>query len=684
MATPFSSSIVKIKTKLLPRWPASVNATAPIVSTKANGAVTLSYDSSSLPLAGGLPGTAKVLFRDGTSYSEIAATGIAFGTIANDRIVGNVSGGTAAPIGLTAAQVAALLPTMTGDTGTGGVVGFVPAPPAGSAAAGKYLKADGTFAVPPGAVSSVAGRTGAIVLDAPDVGFTPAGTSAVATTVDARLKCTVNVFDFMTAAQIADVKAGTQALDVSSAIQAALNYRFASISGLGGRALEVVFPPGIYKCANRLTVSNTSIRIVGSGLRNTTLIFSSATASQAGVSISQDSYIYSTDITNLTIRTSIDQPNNDALTVTYPYADSGKEILFTATNVEVDGGSSDGFYWLNGIVMSYCWNATLFSCNVRGKNPGAVGVISGSNMQVAFKILGSVPPDFGGCTGMSINRCYSQYSVYSVRNMSDSEGVVINSCLFISSNYGVYWSVATSNYPNVFIVASHISSYIACCVFGDVQQLFVNGNLFYKRPDSTQNWNGIYLSGVFDSTFSNNVFIGYKGTATGTANAFAFAGGVSTADNIISGNIAVSVNYFVDLASITSVNVFSNNYLASNNTPSGWITNSSGTAIWKNNYPENIGADVGYSVITGATPSVGGTISENFRLTNGGATTVTNFTNGYVGQVLYIVAQDNNSTVQHNAGMLLKGGVNFAMASGNCLTLVRDSATTWREMSRSA
>jgi hypothetical protein len=48
--------------------------------------------------------------------------------------------------------------TMTGDTGTGGLRGVVPAPGAGDAAAGKFLKADATWAVPAGgggAVSSV-------------------------------------------------------------------------------------------------------------------------------------------------------------------------------------------------------------------------------------------------------------------------------------------------------------------------------------------------------------------------------------------------------------------------------------------------------------------------------------------------------------------------------------------------
>ena len=42
---------------------------------------------------------------------------------------------------------------MVGDSGTGGVAGLVPAPPAGSAAAGDYLSAAGTWTAPPTAVT---------------------------------------------------------------------------------------------------------------------------------------------------------------------------------------------------------------------------------------------------------------------------------------------------------------------------------------------------------------------------------------------------------------------------------------------------------------------------------------------------------------------------------------------------
>ncbi|RTL49776.1 MAG: DUF2793 domain-containing protein [Bradyrhizobiaceae bacterium] len=80
--------------------------------------------------------------------SNIALSALA--TQANNTFVGNVSGSTASPSALSATQVTGALAAMVGDTGSGGTKGLVPAPGAGDAAAGKFLKADGTYAVPPG------------------------------------------------------------------------------------------------------------------------------------------------------------------------------------------------------------------------------------------------------------------------------------------------------------------------------------------------------------------------------------------------------------------------------------------------------------------------------------------------------------------------------------------------------
>lgn len=48
-------------------------------------------------------------------------------------------------VALGSTSLAGSVPIMVGDTGSGGAAGQVPAPPAGSAALGEYLSADGTF-----------------------------------------------------------------------------------------------------------------------------------------------------------------------------------------------------------------------------------------------------------------------------------------------------------------------------------------------------------------------------------------------------------------------------------------------------------------------------------------------------------------------------------------------------------
>ncbi len=58
------------------------------------------------------------------------------------------------PEDATATEATALLDALVGDTGTGGTKGLAPAPASGDAAAGKFLKADGTYAVPAGTAAT--------------------------------------------------------------------------------------------------------------------------------------------------------------------------------------------------------------------------------------------------------------------------------------------------------------------------------------------------------------------------------------------------------------------------------------------------------------------------------------------------------------------------------------------------
>jgi hypothetical protein len=83
------------------------------------------------------------------------------------------------------------------------------------------------------------------VTDASSLNWTQTGTGAQSRSVQDRLRDSVSVFDFMTAAQIADVRAGTALQDVTSAIQAAMNVSH-----------NVYCPAGTYKLSATLTVPN--------------------------------------------------------------------------------------------------------------------------------------------------------------------------------------------------------------------------------------------------------------------------------------------------------------------------------------------------------------------------------------------------------------------------------------------
>ncbi len=93
---------------------------------------------------------------DVTSVAD-GATTIAAGVVSNAKLAnmatqtfkGRTTAGSGSPEDLTATQATALINAMVGDAGAGGTKGLVPAPAAGDAAAGKYLKADGTWTVPP-------------------------------------------------------------------------------------------------------------------------------------------------------------------------------------------------------------------------------------------------------------------------------------------------------------------------------------------------------------------------------------------------------------------------------------------------------------------------------------------------------------------------------------------------------
>lgn len=82
------------------------------------------------------------------AFTDISGsvTNAMLSTVSTATFKGRTTSGTGAPEDLTATQATALLNNVVGDSGSGGTKGLVPAPASGDAAAGKFLKADGTWA----------------------------------------------------------------------------------------------------------------------------------------------------------------------------------------------------------------------------------------------------------------------------------------------------------------------------------------------------------------------------------------------------------------------------------------------------------------------------------------------------------------------------------------------------------
>ena len=80
------------------------------------------------------------------------------------------------------------------------------------------------------------------------------------------------------------------------------------------------------------------------------------------------------------------------------------------------------------------------------------------------------------------------------------------------------------------------------------------------------------------------------------------------------------------------------------------------------------------------TPSVS-SVSYMF-IANSAPTTITNFTGGQAGQVIYLLFNDANTTI-NRSNAYLAGGTNFVSTANDTLTLVSDG-TYWYEIARSA
>jgi hypothetical protein len=156
-------------------------------------------------------------------------------------------------------------------------------------------------------------------INANKIVYDPAGSGAVSTNVQTKLRQTVSVFDFMTAAQIADVVAGTSLVDVTAAIQDAVD---ASTD-----PSVVNFPDGKYLVTNTITITNPVLLNLGNA------VIDFAPSSNVVCFEFQGSVGASTTLTSNAAK------NSSSLAVTNPAGfAAGDWVQITSTAVAYPGG----------------------------------------------------------------------------------------------------------------------------------------------------------------------------------------------------------------------------------------------------------------------------------------------------------------------------------------------------------
>ena len=297
-------------------------------STSGSQAIAMSYGTTSTPTGAAVSvanGTTSIVYGDGTNFYGVSASG---GGGGGGGIAINEQAFTA-----TAGQTVFNLTSFSYTPGINSLQVYVnglkqvlgEAYTETSTTSFTFVSGLNEGAI----VEALGGAALAQSISALNVAYNQGGTGAVTTTVQAKLRQTVSVFDFMTAAQISDVQAGTYALDVTTACQNALN------SG----ATRVIFPEGSYKISG-LTIDSScpNLRdIEGQGsvkLRVTAVnnaIGFSIAASRAFVNFN-NFYLISTGT------------KSDGF-ATYGILFVGSNSYTTAKNIRADNFSGAGMEW---------------------------------------------------------------------------------------------------------------------------------------------------------------------------------------------------------------------------------------------------------------------------------------------------------------------------------------------------
>jgi hypothetical protein len=503
----FNNDGVPLAGGLIYTYAAGTNTPAATYTT--NAGVIAHSNPIVLDSAGRVP-TGEIWLTDGISYKFVLkdSTGALLATY--DNIVGinsnfiNYTNSQEIQTA-TAGQTVFTLTTMAYQPGTNSLSVFVDGVNQyGPGAQYAYVETSGT------SITFISGlHVGALVKfttsqinsssygDASQIGYTPAGTNAVTTNVQAKLRQTVSVFDYMTVSEIADIQAGTALVDVTAAIQQTILDAATELDV----ARKIIFPTGRYRIDGTIYVpSNIDIDLCQSTLVGTG-------------STSGDNIIFNTGyVSGGAIISNFGPPEANRVTFTRIYNGtiSTCNIAFNLQNFNEGCEISDIYFEDCGqaVYAFRCFYGSFKNSTVRGINGateirGAFQFVSYVNVQkmdslfvigrkLAFFLNGAA---LEGVDGTTMTNCSAEDCEIGVQCIYSLRPLTIQGCYFERcTQIAIDVSNASAQYVSVQ------GCWFGECVIGFKADYWLNGTFYADNTWVDSSGTGIFVQATSDTS----------------------------------------------------------------------------------------------------------------------------------------------------------------------------------------